>query len=138
MKAISKRRLRLPGCGMFQRAFTTDMPDLGKVVGPIDLFDGLDAIMLSTFSCKEFRGMEQRSLHVGRMEDCGSYPHRIDPRIVPRIEGADMPLVTLSSALLSVRVLSEMYRADEAQKESGYAHSLYALDKKIEEWASLQ
>ena len=135
-KAVSRRRLKIPSCSLLQKAFTTDMPDLGRTAGPIDLFDGLDAVMLSVFGSKDFEDMRHRSLLIGKMEDDGDYPHRLDPRIVPRIEDVEMPLVTLSSALMSVHVLSRMYSSDEGLKDSAYARALPALDEKIGRWAS--
>ncbi len=136
LEAVSKRRLGLPGCSMFQKAFTSDMPNLGRTAGPIDLFDGLDAIMLSTFASKDFAGMSQRNLYIDEMDDSDDYPHRIDPRIVPRIEEADMPLVTLSSALMSVHVLAKMYKSDDDVSGSPYGRSIHALDDKVVKWAS--
>jgi len=135
-KMVSRRRLELPSCSMLQKAFTADMPDLVRTAGPVDLFDGLDAVMLSVFSSKDFEETRYRSLHIGRMEDDGDYPHRLDPRIVPKIEDADMPLVTLSSALMSVHALAKMYASDDLLKDSAYARSLSALDRKIAKWAS--
>lgn len=135
-KMVSKRRLKLPGCSLLQKAFTTDMPDLGRIAGPVDLFDGLDAIMLSTFTSKDFADMRQRNLYIRKMEDTGDYPHRLDPRIVPRIEDAEMPLVTLSSALMSIHVLTRMYGSDEVRADSTYARSVSALDDRIVKWTS--
>jgi DNA-cytosine methyltransferase len=129
---ITGRRLKIPSVSEFQKTFTSDILDIGNIAGPIDFFDGLDAMMLSVFSkFKHLRGME---VYIHSLKDNGSHPHWLDPRITPEIRNVQIPLATLMGGLLSVHVLHTMYTNDNAPNTSGYSASLETADKEIIKW----
>jgi hypothetical protein len=131
---ITTRRLKLPGVVLFQKAFTSDMRDLGDAVGPIDFFDGLDALMLSVFRKKQFEHLWKRMVFVSSLKDRGDYSHKLDPRIVPSIVNVDVPLVTLMAGLVSVTVLDRMYKLEKDYMGDGYSKSLDNSSRMIAEW----
>jgi len=133
-KKMEQKRLRIPSVTLFQKAFTSEMKGLGGLAGPIDFFDGLDAIMLSTFTDKRFSPMRQILVHLSKLKDEDTYANRIDPRMLHTIEGVDIPLVSLASGLMCVRVLLRMYEADEALHGSEYHSSLMKADDAISLW----
>jgi hypothetical protein len=121
---------------MFQKAFTSDMVDIGDFIGPIDLFDGLDAMMLSIFIEEGFKYLWDMMVKIHSLKDTGNYPHRNDPRIVPQLDNVEIPLVTLIGGLLSVHVLNKMYENDEALKVKDYSASLRIADEEMLKWCS--
>jgi hypothetical protein len=133
---IDKKRLKVPCASAFQEAFTTDIEDLGNIVGPLDFFDGLDAIMMLALMHTGNRDLKRRSIHVGKVRDANRYPQRCDPRIVSLIENARIPLVTIASAMLSVHVLRKMYDDDPQNRDSQIALSLGIADKALSTWIS--
>jgi len=133
-KKIGRKRMRIPNVTLFQKAFTSEMKDLGNLAGPIDFFDGLDAVMLSTFVDKRFSQMRQRVVHLSKLKDEDTYANRIDPRMLHTIECVNIPLVSLASALMCVRVLQRMYEADDAMRGSVYNSSLRKADEAVSDW----
>jgi len=131
---ITRKHLKIPSVSMFQKMFTSDIPDIGDMVGPIDFFDGLDAIMLSILSEDKFKHLRGMKVYIHSLKDNRSYPHRLDPRIIPEIHNVQIPLVTLIWGLLSVHVLHRMYRDDNTPDTSGYSTSLKTADKEIIKW----
>ena len=136
LSLITKKRLKLPSVTMFQRAFTEDIEDIGEHTSPIDFFDGLDAIMLSVFCRREFRNLQDSMVYVGSLRDSGKYPHRLDPRIIPRLDNTSIPLVTIMSGLLSVDILRRMYENDASIGLGGYPVSLETAEKMMIAWCS--
>lgn len=131
LKLIGKQSLRIPSVSLFQRMFTEDMKDIRPYVGPLDFFDGLDAIMVRSFSSENGRQLTSRRLRVAKVKDADTYAHRADPRIIPNIENASMPFVTVTGACLAVHVLRKMYEGED--DESSYGRSLrYADDGVLE------
>jgi hypothetical protein len=134
---IGKKRLKVPPIGLFQKAFTSDARKLGTFIGPIDFFDGMDAIMLSALGSRGFRHLVSRMIHTGVVKDSDNYSNRVDPRAVPRLENVEVPLVTIVSAFLSVHVLNNMYESDKTAGKKGYAETIRKADKNIIQWASV-
>jgi site-specific DNA-cytosine methylase len=131
---VLKKRLRLPGVAEFQRAFTTDVPDFGHCVGPIDFFDGLDGIMLRSITEPQFIRFKNRMVRMHTLKDSDTYPARNDPRIVPVIENVEMPLVTLLASLLSVHTLRTMYEYDTDAFSRAYPCSIKLADERTLKW----
>jgi DNA-cytosine methyltransferase len=132
---IMNRRLKIPGVEMFQKAFTSDMKEIGKIVGPIDFFDSLDAIMLLSLCHKRFRKLWKKMVYISSLMDTGNYPDRLDTRIIPRLNNIKLPLVTLMAALVSAHILHKMYKRD-GEITGGYPASLKKSDAKIIRWCS--
>lgn len=128
LELIKKKRLQLPSVTLFQKAFTSSIDDLEGRVGPIDFFDSIDAIMLLVLSRPENKGAMGRFVAVSKLVDEGDYIHKLDPRIVPSIENANIPFVTIASALLSVHLLRKMYDLGDECKSDIYADSLRRAD----------
>ena len=141
--AVTNRRLRVPPVSLFQRVFTSDIPDLGDFISPIDFFDGLDAIMLSVFGQRRFRHLVRLRVFVSLLADRREYPQRdLDRRVIPELKGIQVPLVTLSAALLSVHTLRLMY--DMVGEEDPTDNRLLAwwktlsvADQNIRRWCGL-
>jgi hypothetical protein len=136
IRAITEKRLKIPTASLFQKAFTEELIDLGEFVGPIDFFDGLDAILLKVFSRNEFRHLKNSYLYVSSLRDSDKHPYRVDSRIVPRLEDTDIPLVTVSAIFISILALWKMYENDPIALENEYAPSLKNAQSKIAEWCS--
>ena len=134
LSCITGKYLQLPGASMFQKMFTSDIPDIGNVAGPIDFFDGLDATMLTVFSKEEYKHLPRLKLYLNSLKDSGSYADLLDSRIIPQINNAQIPLVTLMGSMLSVHVLRMMYEKDKLPKESKHSMSLRAADEAIIKW----
>jgi site-specific DNA-cytosine methylase len=133
-KKVGQKRMRIPSVTLFQKAFTSEMRDIGGVAGPIDFFDGLDAVMLLTFADGKFSQMRQRMVHMSKLKDEDTYANRIDPRMLHTIKNVNIPLVSLASGLMCVRVLLRMYEADDAVPGSVYQSSLKKADAAISQW----
>jgi hypothetical protein len=125
---IEKGRLSLPSVSLFQKAFTSAIQDLDGRIGPIDFFDSIDALMVLAISNPERRGLATRTIAVKNLVDEGDYVHKHDPRIVPRIENANIPFVTVASSLLAVHILRKMYESDGFVTDGGYDSSLRRAD----------
>lgn len=134
MKLIGRKRLKVPSLSLFQKAFTSEMKDLDGFAGPIDLFDGLDAIMLSVMVDPQFSSMRGRMVRVSRLKDEDTYTCRIDPRMRHTIENVEIPLVSLSASLMCVRLLKLMYDADGEASDSPYHQSIIKADELVTEW----
>jgi site-specific DNA-cytosine methylase len=134
LRAITEKRLKIPPVSLFQKAFTEELVDLGDFVGPIDFFDGLDAILLKVFSANEFKRMKNSYLYVNSLKDYDTHPYRIDGRIIPSIEKTDIPLVTVASLFLSVLVLWKMYEKEPNLGNNEFVSSLGIAKTKIAEW----
>jgi site-specific DNA-cytosine methylase len=132
---IGRDRLSLPGVKMLQKAFTSDMTDFGGVAGPIDLFDGLDALMFMTYR-KKYASLSKRMVHVKLVKDNGGYTQAMDPRVVPSIADVDIPLVTMAAGIVAVHVLRRMYEIDCSDDGDAYLKSLEVSDSRIMKWAS--
>jgi site-specific DNA-cytosine methylase len=129
---ITEQRLNLPSVSLLQKTFTEDLPDIGNTVGAIDLFDGLDAITLSTFSR---RGRQvNRMIAITSLKDNDWYLHRLDPKIVPTIDNAEVPLVTLLTGFMCVHVLRMMYDRDLEAAGLPYYKSVTKADEHILRW----
>lgn len=128
---------RLPGVDQFQRMFTEDTGDIYDVIGPVDLFDGLDYLMLSILIDHGFKDLEKRMVRIGILNDNGNYPFRNDPRIVPYIRDADVPLITIIAGLLSVHVLRRMYELEPGPRGESYLTSLREADDMLTKWCGL-
>jgi len=135
LSLVTKKRLRLADVALFQRAFTTDMPELHGFVGPIDFFDALDAVMLLNLCKEEFKGFANRMVFVPSMKDKGGYSSVLDSRVVPSLKNVEVPLVTLVAGLMSAEVLRIMY---EGSKRGGYHDSILAAHGLITKWCSAQ
>jgi site-specific DNA-cytosine methylase len=131
---IGKKRFEIPDLTMFQKMFTTNMPKIGSYIGPIDFFDGLDAIMLSIFSNKRYRHLANQMVLINKIYDAEIYPHRTDPRIVPRLDNVRFPIVTIMSGLLSVHALTNMYKKTDGTEKNPYRKSLLKAEEKILSW----
>lgn len=127
---------RLPRVTQFQKMFTEDLPDQDDVIGPIDLFDALDSIMLRTVNGHRDLELKSRMVRIGSLTDNGSYPFRDDPRVVPSIVNADVPLITIAAGFLAVHVLRIMYGSDPDRPDTGYWASLKASDDMLVRWCS--
>lgn len=131
---VTGKRLKLPGVTTFQKAFTSDLEDIGDVVGPIDFFDGLDVIMLSTFSKEKFKHLQDEMVYIGSLRDTNNYPHRLDSRIIPWLNNVRIPLVTVMASLIAVYVLKGMYDKDGDIIKGKYYSSLKIANDKMIEW----
>jgi DNA-cytosine methyltransferase len=132
---ISEERLKLPAISFFQKAFTEELKDVGNFISPIDLFDGLDAIMLSVFSIRKFRNLQRRTIHVDSLSDSNKYHYKSDPRIVTKLLETEIPLVTAMSCLLSVQVLNAMYEEDcSLPKGDSYPEAIRMAADSIAKW----
>jgi len=134
MQAISETRLKIPSVSLFQKAFTEEVKDLGEYIGPIDFFDGLDAILLNIFSKKEHKHLIKNYLQVVVLNDSDNHPYRMDPRIVTQIRNTKIPLVTATAALLSILILNKMYINDEKVEKNAYVTSLFQSRAMIIDW----
>jgi hypothetical protein len=133
-KLIGRKRLEIPSLTLFQKAFTSEIKAIDDFVGPIDFFDGLDALMLSAFFDSRFSSMRPRLIHVSKLKDEDAYPNRIDPRMLHTIENVEIPLVSLAAGLMCVRTLRKMYDTDENARDSHYHLSLRKADDSIVKW----
>ena len=134
-KLVGRKRLKVPSLSLFQKAFTSEMNDLDGFAGPIDLFDGLDAIMLSVIVDPRFSSMRGRMVHVSRLKDEDTYTCRIDPRMRHTIENVEVPLVNLSAALMCVHLLKMMYEGDRDLCCSPYYESILKADESVTRWS---
>lgn len=132
-----KRYGRLPGVDEFQRMFTEDIGEPYDVIGPIDLFDGLDYLMLLTLENKGSWEIQRRMVRIRSLTDNLNYPFRNDPRIIPRIDDADIPLVTILTGFLAVHVLRRMHELEPVPSGKGYLSSLREADDMITKWCGL-
>lgn len=131
---INKKRLKLPSIALLHEAFTRDIPDIGPIAGPIDLLDGLDAIMLSTFLHTNFKYLQNRRINVSSLRDKGNYPSKKDPRVVPTLENVEVPLVTIMSGLMAGHALKKMYDSERPKIDDGYQTSLAEGCEVIQRW----
>jgi len=132
---IGRKRLPLPSLTMFQRMFTEDLPDVDHVIGPIDFFDGIDAIMLRTFSKKRFKHMKDGMVLIYRLSDTDNYPYRaMDSRISSRLENVKVPMVTAMAGLISVHILSKMFENDDGIVRTPYYISLKVANDRMLRW----
>ncbi|WP_230740289.1 DNA cytosine methyltransferase [Methanooceanicella nereidis] len=130
---ITAERINFPATTLLQKAFTTDVPDLNGYVGPIDIFDSIDAIMLLLFNNEEFLHLKNRMIRISHIKDNNNYPNRIDPRIINEINNTDIPLVTLTAATLNICILIKMYEQDEDINNPYYKSLIKAKDM-IKKW----
>jgi hypothetical protein len=111
------------------------MKDLDGFAGPIDLFDGLDAIMLSVIADPRFSSMKGRMVHVSTLKDEDTYTCRVDPRMRHTIENVEIPLVNLSAGLMCVHLLKMMYEGDKDLCSSPYYESVLKADESVTRWS---
>jgi DNA-cytosine methyltransferase len=131
---INNTRLKPLNIVDFQNTFTRDINHLEGHVGPIDMFDGLDAIMLSVFTRKEFESICKSNINmkhlVGRKDQC----FKNDDKIIWSITNKRIPFVTLACGLMSVHLLQSMYAGVAEVRGSQYRISLEAANAMIHEW----
>ncbi len=115
---ISKDRLELPDIETFQRMFTKDIRKIGNYVGPIDIFDGLDALMLEVL-CGH-KNMLDSTLCLNSLTDEDIYID-FEASGASRIAGKiKIPLITIFAAFASVYVLNRMY------EKAGSGYNVYS------------
>jgi site-specific DNA-cytosine methylase len=133
-RIILNGRLKIPDVGFFQKAFTSDLPDIGKLAGPLDFFDCLDAIMISAFSSPENRHLMDGTVHVKSMRDSSRHSGRSSEGLIPRIDDARIPLVTIAASFLSVCVLRKMYEGYPLNQHLAYSSSVQGAFDDLANW----
>jgi len=128
-------RIELPGIAKFQMAFTNDVPDLRGEAGPIDLFDGMDAIMTIVFSNEEFKGLARSRVELKSLKSNPIYNHDGDSKIVWSIDRKRIPFITLAGSLMGIHVLATMYAKDESSDALAYHHSIVTANDSVIAWA---
>ena len=128
------KRKRLPDIILFQVAFTNGIKQIDGVIGPIDFFDGLDAIMLRVFNSKKFRSIIKELAVIKELYDQDIYPHRSDSRISTSMKNVKIPLVTIMAGLLSVYILYKMYKNIKMENNHAYFKSLKKAHDKMKKW----
>lgn len=138
LEMISSERRRLPSSSELQMLFTTDSPDIGNQIGPLDLFDGIDAIMLKHLGCKDTTWIIDTSIKFSCLKDRGEeyYPGRISDSAIGTLNG-DLPLVTILAALISTVILSHMHELDDCLIDD-YSRSLRKGADNIKRWCDYQ
>lgn len=131
---ITDKTLDLPGVKKFQDLFTSDNPDIGNIIGPIDLFDGLDAILLKTFL--DYNYLVKTMIPIDKLEDNNNYLHRNDHRIITNINNTKMPLVTVVASLISIYTLYKMYEKEDLPHEDIDYISIKLVNDKIMAWVN--
>jgi site-specific DNA-cytosine methylase len=103
-------RLPLPSVTRLQQLFTGNIKQTDGVISPIDLFDGLDVILLMTIHDSEYASFE---IPVDGMVDKGDEFHgrRVSGMADNKIKGS-LPLITILSGLFSVLVIDAMQKKD--------------------------
>lgn len=134
LKMGYNQRLPLPSANKFQELFTKDYPETGGCVAPIDLFDGLDYLMLEALNSDRRRWIHEMSIPFSDLADMGSdlYQQRISRAALDKISGG-LPLVNLIGGLLSVCVLYRMHSLDRPRKSPSYT-SLSKAWRIIAKW----
>jgi cell division protein ZapA (FtsZ GTPase activity inhibitor) len=135
LKYISANRRSLPAISVFQKMFTSEMPDIGNLIGPIDLFDGMDAVMLKNINDKNNIPLISKLITIDILEDNGNYVHRLDKRIEPKMIDTKIPLITIIAGLITVHTLNKMYSLD-ADIENEYSTHIRSSDEQIQNWCS--
>lgn len=112
-KLVGRKTCRIPSASMFQKMFTTDMKRIGSCIGPLDLFDGIDALMLKNLVLADRNWVLDVKIPVKNLRDSGKELHvrRISERARSRFTGA-IPLVTLIASMVSVGLVHEMHIQD--------------------------
>lgn len=130
------KRLLVPSADNFQNMFTSHVADGDEFVGPIDLFDGLDALMLHEIAQGKMQWVLSTELTMKGLEDIGVSLHkkRINPGAVNRIAG-NLPLVTIIAAILSIHVLYRMHE-NEKQESHPMLASLRKAWQTISRWCN--
>ena len=123
LRLVSKERLKLPSSSKLQELFTSDTADNEAVIGPLDLFDGLDAIMLRNIARPGSGWVLDAKVPFKGLKDNGEelYDGRISRYAHGRIDG-ELPLVTVIAALASVYVLHHMHENDSKQEDRWVSH----------------
>lgn len=134
LSKITQKRLRLPSLIELQDMFTHDLSEVEDIISPIDLFDGLDAIMLKVFTTKKFMHLIDYELFINKLRDKNSYTHRIDHRIVPFLTDVNIPLVTTFAGLSSIYILFKMYERTPKLNNDDYFISLQKAKQNIINW----
>lgn len=132
----SKGRLMIPDVTLLQQAFTTDVPDMGGFVGPLDFFDALDFIMLRAFAQKQFRNIASQFIHVESLTDSRRYHGH--PAMVAKIENTDLPALTIVAGFLSVHVLAKMYEQRSRKIDTFYSRTIEKANAHILHWMESQ
>lgn len=134
LRLVSSKRLPLPSSSLLQELFTTHRTDTGGPIGPIDLFDGLDAIMLGHMVRPEARWVLRDAVRLTGLTDQGArlYHDRISRYAVGRIDG-ELPLVTIIAALAAVHALGRMH-ADVDAPGDAYVGSLKTGWAELHAW----
>jgi hypothetical protein len=93
--------------------------------------------MLLTLENKGSWEIQRRMVRIRSLTDNLNYPFRNDPRIIPRIDDADIPLVTILTGFLAVHVLRRMHELEPVPSGKGYLSSLREADDMITKWCGL-
>lgn len=136
LRFVSSARLPVPTSGQMQRFFTGHHFQTEGAIGPIELFDGLDAILLECLTDEDARWVLSARVSLKTVRDRGAELHggRASRYAVGEVEG-DVPLITVLAALAATRVLALMHR--DAEPEGGaLVDSLRAADRALSAWAT--
>ena len=134
---IPTERKRLPSIKVLQRLLTQNVKVIEDIVSPIDLFDGLDAIMLRNLSEEGVSWVLKQRVRIEHLTDLGEdfYNGRISKCAKGTFSG-QLPLLTVITALASVHVLYRMYEqeADMDDEDIPWMDTLTEAWKGIQEW----
>ena len=128
------RRLKIPSHEKFQEMFTSEEPETKDEIGPIDIFDGLDFVMLHQLTQSSRAWMHNISIEFNNLSDCGEilHKHRIS-KVAENLIMGKVPLITIIGALVSVHVLNTMHSKDKIKK-SPLTLSLSSAWRLITHW----
>ncbi|MFW9890541.1 MAG: DNA cytosine methyltransferase, partial [Candidatus Thorarchaeota archaeon] len=138
LKRISKQKLPLPSAKELQAMFTTNNIDTKGCIGPIDLFDGLDALMLKHLLDASVSWDFQKKIRISSLKDAGAQLHtrRISPKAQSTINGK-LPATALLSSLLSIHVLYRMHCKDGFPKNRMFK-SIEKSWKMLAKWCGFE
>jgi len=133
---ISDERLELPSSSRLQKLFTSDTADNEGIIGPLDLFDGLDAIMLRNIKLPDTEWVLDVKVPFIGLQDRGEvlYDGRISRYAHGRIDG-ELPLVTVIAALAALHVLHRMHSIPKKSKDEWVA-SMRKGWRALERWST--
>jgi len=133
---ISDNRAKLPSASKLQEMFTSDEMDNNGLISPIDLFDGLDAIMLKNIVRPNAAWVFDASVPFIGLVDKGEefYDGRISSYAVGKLEG-ELPLITVIAALGALHVLYRMH-AQESKLKDPWTLSIKKAGEELHTWVS--
>ena len=129
-----KKVLPLPSSSKLQELFTNDVPKTGGTIGPIDLFDGLDALVLQSFKNPERNWMLNTVISFKKLVDAGKtiHPSRITKQAIPFISGK-VPLISVLTSFVIVYTLNNMYE-ENLNKDNPLVRSINKATKLLMNW----